>query len=230
MKDKGLVSIDHTTKQRLLEALKLYGPQTAQQLADRFSITGVAARQHLQQLRTKGLVQYREVPSGVGRPARLWRLAESASEHFPDGHADLALSMLESAREAFGDAGLAKLIAKRAGRIEAAYMARIPAKASTAERIRHLAELRSAEGYMAAWVDNGDGSFILVENHCPICAAAKACTGLCDSELGLFQRVLGANMTVERIEHIVDGARRCVYEITPAQSPADRSAHRVQPV
>lgn len=43
-----------------------------------------------------------------------------------------------------------------------------------------------------------DGSFLLIENHCPICAAATACTGLCEQELTIFQSVLGENVKVER--------------------------------
>ena len=61
-----------------------------------------------------------------------------------------------------------------------------------------------------------DGSWTLVENHCPICAAAEVCQGLCAGELELFRRVLGAR--VERTEHLLDGARRCVYRITPSRS------------
>ena len=58
-----------------------------------------------------------------------------------------------------------------------------------------------------------DGSLMLVENHCPICAAATACAGFCRSELETFRSVLSAK--VERSEHILLGARRCAYRITP---------------
>jgi predicted ArsR family transcriptional regulator len=54
---------------------------------------------------------------------------------------------------------------------------------------------------------------LFVENHCPICAAAAACQGLCRSELAVFRAVLGADVTVERIDHILAGARRCAYRI-----------------
>nr|MDJ0635647.1 hypothetical protein [Xenococcaceae cyanobacterium MO_188.B29] len=58
-----------------------------------------------------------------------------------------------------------------------------------------------------------DGSFLLIENHCPICAAAIACTGLCQREQEIFQTVLGENIDIARTEHIVAGERRCVYRI-----------------
>ena len=66
-----------------------------------------------------------------------------------------------------------------------------------------------------------DGSMLLAENHCPICAAASTCQGLCREELSLFRAVLGDKARVERTDHILAGARRCAYRITAA---AERAA------
>ena len=62
-----------------------------------------------------------------------------------------------------------------------------------------------------------DGSMLLAENHCPICAAASTCQGLCREELSLFRAVLGDKARVERTDHILAGARRCAYRITAAE-------------
>jgi predicted ArsR family transcriptional regulator len=70
---------------------------------------------------------------------------------------------------------------------------------------------------MASWEKEGD-SYLLVENHCPICAAAAACTGFCRSEQAIFEHVLGRDIRVERIEHLLAGARRCAYRITTRRS------------
>lgn len=58
-----------------------------------------------------------------------------------------------------------------------------------------------------------DGSFLLIQNHCPISAAAKVCAKLCDAEIEVFRRILGEGVAIERAEHIVAGTRRCVYRI-----------------
>ncbi|MBV9540970.1 MAG: hypothetical protein JO167_06855 [Alphaproteobacteria bacterium] len=58
------------------------------------------------------------------------------------------------------------------------------------------------------------GEWLFVENHCPICAAARLCTGLCREELALFHRVLGKDIKVERLSHILAGAGRCAYRVT----------------
>jgi predicted ArsR family transcriptional regulator len=81
-------------------------------------------------------------------------------------------------------------------------------------RIEKLAQLRSREGYMAEWRQQDDGSFLLIENHCPICAAAQLCQGFCRAELEIFRSVLGIDVDVDRIDHILAGARRCAYRIS----------------
>jgi predicted ArsR family transcriptional regulator len=68
---------------------------------------------------------------------------------------------------------------------------------------------------MAEWRAEPDGSFLLAENHCPVCAAARICQGFCRSELSVFRSVLGPGVAVERAEHILAGARRCAYVIQP---------------
>ena len=72
---------------------------------------------------------------------------------------------------------------------------------------------------MAEVLPQADGSMLLVENHCPICAAAEACTGLCAKELEIFQALLGEHVEIERTEHILKGSRRCAYRIIPIGLP-----------
>ena len=70
------------------------------------------------------------------------------------------------------------------------------------------------EGYMAEIRREEDGSWLLWESHCPICAAARTCRGFCRSELVLFRQLL-APATVEREQYLLEGAHRCLYRITP---------------
>lgn len=122
--------------------------------------------------------------------------------------------MLEAVREEFGEAGVERLIARRERAAEAAY-ARAMAPAKTLEaRLARLTDLRAAEGYMAEWSRLPDGAWLLVENHCPICAAATVCQGFCRAELDLFRSALGPGVEVERTDHILAGARRCAYRIS----------------
>ncbi len=101
-----------------------------------------------------------------------------------------------------------------------AYRQELSDAADMKERVARLAAIRSREGYMAEWRAEDNGSLLLLENHCPICAAAATCQGFCRSELDVFQDVLGPSVPIERVEHILAGARRCAYRIQPKDQAA----------
>ena len=200
---------------RILFLLKSRGPQSAQAVAERFGISSVAARKQLAGLARRGLVAHEDRREAVGRPRRYWFLTEAGHGRFPDSHGFLTVELLAAAHEAFGEAGLDRLISHREAATLAAYRQALEPCEHLAERLQALAAIRSREGYMAECRQAEDGSYLLVENHCPICAAAQACQGLCRSELEIFESVLGPDVTVERVEHILTGARRCAYRIAP---------------
>jgi predicted ArsR family transcriptional regulator len=125
------------------------------------------------------------------------------------------VQLITQVRTLFGEEGLDKLIAAREQASEAFYRETIGDGAALAERVQALALARDVEGYMAEVEQQGDGSLLLVENHCPICAAARECQNFCRSELDVFQRVLGPGCEVRREEHILFGERRCAYRIKP---------------
>lgn len=195
--------------------LKMHGKLTAAELGKRLGITGEAARQQLNRLAAEGQVRSDSEPSGVGRPKQQWSLTQEAQSSFPDTHANLTIQILESVRALLGDEALDRIIDQREQDTRALYEAAMSGHDGLKERVAALAELRSAEGYMADWEETGDGSLLLIENHCPICAAASFCQGFCRTELALFRSLLGPGVTVERAEHIVEGARRCAYIIKP---------------
>ncbi|MBC2884463.1 transcriptional regulator [Ochrobactrum sp. CM-21-5] len=199
-------------------ALKMRGAQTAAVIGEHLGTTGEAVRQQLVRLAEEGLVASHSVSLGVGRPSQFWDLTEAGNKRFPDTHADLTVQLLHSVRAILGEDALDTLIAHREAETRRQYQARLKGM-SLGDRVRELAAIRTAEGYMAAAEQQEDGSWLLIENHCPICAAADACQGFCRAELQVFQAVLGPDVSVERTEHILAGARRCAYVIAPASYP-----------
>ncbi len=196
---------------RILHLLKTRGAQTAQDLAKQLRMTPMGARQHLQQLQNSDLVSTFDRKEKVGRPSRYWQLTPAAQRFFPDRHTELTLTLLENVREVFGEEGLMRVIEKREQQIKSLYRDKIDPQLPLVEKLQRLAELRSQEGYMAETIALGEGKWLFVENHCPICAAASRCRNFCSSEMEIFRRCLDA--TVERAEYIFEGARRCAYLI-----------------
>ena len=208
-----------TGRPAVLALVKREGPIAADAMAGRLKLTATAVRQHLQALAEEGLVAEAAAPtpSGRGRPARLWRVTEAADARFADAHAGLSADLIAQVRRVFGEAGLDRLLIARTADQTAAYLAEMGGAASLEARLVALAAIREREGYMAE-VREDEGGLLLLEHHCPVCSAARACTGLCREELSLFAQVLGPDVTVERISHILAGAGRCAYRILPREA------------
>lgn len=201
------------TRRRVVTLLKTEGPMDSASLAARLKVTTMAVRQHLYALQQEKLVTSDERKVPLGRPAKYWRLTKDAERLFPDAYAELNAALITSVQDAFGAGGMARLLDARMARQRADYASRITPSAPLSKKIQQLANIRSAEGYMAEVKRDGNG-FLFIENHCPICAAATVCQGFCATELDLFRSTLGPDVSVERAEHILSGDRRCVYRIT----------------
>lgn len=203
-------------RDKLLFLLKTLGSLTAATLAGRLGISAQAAREQLALLQADGLIDFADVTTGRGRPKRHWRLTEAAQSRFPDTHAALTVELIGAIRSELGEAALETLIARREADTAAQYKSALAACRRLDLKVMKLAELRSAEGYMAEVQPTPDRKgFLLIENHCPICAAARACQGFCRAELEAFRAALGDGAEVTRTEHLLAGARRCAYRIVP---------------
>ena len=205
------------SRQAILRLLKQQGPSDSEAVAAQLGISAMAVRQHLYALRTQKLVTYQEEQRPVGRPAKMWSLTPAAAPFFPDAHAGLTVNLLNAAEQTFGKQGIVRVVLQCAQQQIENYQSRIPARASLQNRLATLISIRNEEGYMAEVQRQPDGSFLLIENHCPISAAANTCPKLCDAELEVFRAILGEGVVIERTEHMLAGARRCVYRIRTAE-------------
>ncbi|NKB32074.1 MAG: DeoR family transcriptional regulator [Pseudomonadales bacterium] len=204
------------SQEQILHRLKTRGPQSVKILSNQLDMTTMGVRQHLADLENKGLATpTREEKQTRGRPVHLWRLTQSGHQRFPDGHSQITLELIDVIREDLGEDSLNQLIDSRNEQLKQHYLRELQAVGSDLQaQIQRLSELRSEEGYMAEVRLVPDG-WLLIENHCPICAAAEKCQQFCRSELNCFQELFARTATVERIDHLLAGARRCAYKLSP---------------
>lgn len=205
--------VQRNTRRAIVRLLKSEGAMDAAQLAEKLDLTAMAVRQHLYGLEREKLIESESHPVPLGRPKKYWRLTRAADRLFPDAYAELSVALIEAMGKTFGPEGLKRVLESRCTRQQADYGGRIPRSLPLKDKLRHLARIRTEEGYMAEVKPGGGGGWLLVENHCPICAAATACQGFCATELDLFRSVLGPDVEIAREEHIVSGGRRCAYRI-----------------
>jgi predicted ArsR family transcriptional regulator len=217
---------ERKTRRAIVKLLKTEGPSGSAQLAERLGLTTMAVRQHLYALQSEGLVMAEERPVPVGRPAKFWQLTRAADRLFPEAYAELSVALLDAMQDTFGTEGLNRVLVSRCARQQSDYAKRIRPADPLKKKLMELARVRTEEGYMAEVRPEAGGSYLLVENHCPICAAANACQGFCSTELDLFRSVLGPGVKVERVEHIVSGDQRCAYRVTPEAAGGRARARR----
>ncbi|CNE29537.1 transcriptional regulator [Yersinia nurmii] len=212
--DHGAISTQ-SVAERLLMLLKTRGPLQATDAGKILGTTGEAARQQFVKLAKEGLVIAVAQAKGVGRPIQLWQLTDAGHARFPDAHGELTVQLLRMVRTKLGEDALNLLIDTREQETRDQYCQAMKGASNIGERVERLVAIRTREGYMAEWEMQEDGSILLIENHCPICAAATRCQGFCRAELEVFRQALQA--PVERTEHILSGSRRCVYRIVTSQ-------------
>jgi predicted ArsR family transcriptional regulator len=198
-----------------LVLLKSHGASPTKALAKQLGVSRQAVRARLERLAGEGLVQHATVREGVGRPKKMWSLTDKGHRRFPDSHAEITAELIAAVRAEFGEEGLDRLIGRRERAVAQTYRAFMARSAGLEDKLDRLVRLRTAEGYMAEWSKSEDGGYLFVENHCPICVAATACRSFCRSELNVFKALL-APAQVRRTDHIIAGARRCAYAVTPA--------------
>lgn len=200
-----------STSDKVLFHLKTRGAATAQEVGGAFDMTPMGAYKVLQSLVDQGLAQFEDVAAGRGRPKRSYMLTEAGHGRFPDRHSDLSVELIANVRKVFGQEGLDRLIGERETQQVQRY--RDAGQGSLEARVMRLAELRARDGYMARVERMDDGALLLIEDHCPICAAAESCQGFCRSELRIFEMILGPDAEITREDHVLAGGRRCTYRI-----------------
>lgn len=198
---------------RILMFLKTRGEATSLLIAEELSITKEGARKHLLNLAEAGLIEPTMKSEGVGRPSTYYTLTDKGLAQFPDTHAEVTVQLLQSVKNLLGENALDLLITDREKNTYERYQKALSKTKTLEQRLQVLAEARSKEGYMAEWKKEGK-EYFLIENHCPICAAATECQGFCRAELSNFRLLIGNDYKVERVDHIISGGQRCVYKIS----------------
>lgn len=198
------------SRRRILEHLKCKGEAGADDMADALDMTVSGARQHLVALERDGLIAYRIVREGAGRPRHSYRLTPAGDALFPRRYADLANELLEYA-EGEDPALVARLFDRRGARRLAQARARM-AGLPFDEQVQTLARILDEDGYLADATQREDGVYVITEHNCAVLSVAQRYGHACGSELIFLQGALpGAEVT--RVSHQLVSGHVCAYEV-----------------
>jgi len=199
----------------LLLRLRLDGPSSPDQLAERIGASRTGVLQQLRALEAAHLVSRQTVRHGVGRPRHLYDVTADAQDLFPSNYDGLAAGLLAAIESVGGDDLLDQVFAARrrqlGDRVRGQMAERVAPEAPLLERVRELAVIQGDQGYLADATLGPDGTIRLREHNCAIYHIAAGSPAACQAELELFSEILGAD--VVREQHIASGDRCCSYKI-----------------
>jgi DeoR family suf operon transcriptional repressor len=203
-------------RRRVLYAVRRRGEATAEQVAEQLGITVSGARQHLSALVDEGLAEVcdSEPQARRGRRALIYNVTARGDALFPKAYAELTNELLGYLADEQPQA-LDQLFARRRDHRVRAAQRRLAARPALRDRVDELTRILDEDGYLASWEPLEDGGYRVVEHNCAIWAVARRYGQACTSELDFIRTVL-PEARVERTQHMVEGARRCAYDIRPA--------------
>ncbi|AEI40083.1 helix-turn-helix transcriptional regulator [Paenibacillus mucilaginosus] len=211
---------DGSTRKVIVTMLKTKGPLSAGEMAKQLGITEMAVRRHLHTLERDQLIEAKLVRQAMGRPAHLYSLTEHADDLFPKKYQHLAMDLLEELELTAGADKVDFLFDRRKERLISRYRERMDAK-DWAGRVKELAAIQNANGYMVDLEQLEDGTYLLQEFNCPIAQVANQYNHACSCELAMFQSLLGPEARIERTECLAKGGGKCTYEIRQLSAAGD---------
>lgn len=205
-----------SVRRELLLQLRLDGPSSPDQLAERVGASRTGVLQQLRALEAANLVNRQTVRHGVGRPRHLYDVTADAQDLFPNNYDGLAAGLLSAIEAVGGDDLLDQVFAARrrqlGDRVRVRMAERVVPGAPLEDRVRELAVIQTDQGYLADTLLGTDGTIRLREHNCAIYHIAADSPTACQAELELFTEILGAD--VVREQHIASGDRCCTYLVT----------------
>jgi predicted ArsR family transcriptional regulator len=201
-------------RRAVLYAVRRRGEATAEQVAAQLDITVSGARQHLSALVDDGLVEVAELTSEArqrGRRALVYSVTPKADSLFPKAYGELTNELLSYVVDSDPEMIEAIFAKRRQRRIDSARK-RLENKRGLGAKVAELTRILDEDGYMATFEKASSGVYTVVEHNCAIWAVAQRYGQACTSEIDFIRAVLPGT-SVERVEHMVSGAKRCAYEI-----------------
>jgi predicted ArsR family transcriptional regulator len=202
-------------RREILVRLRRHGAATPDQLATSIGASRTGVLQQLRALEATRFVMRQTVRHGVGRPRHLYELTADAQELFPSNYDGLAAGLLDAIGAVGGHDLIEQVFQARrrqiGDRIRRELDDMVGAQAPLPERVRGLAVLQDALGYLADATLEPDGTIRLREHNCAILDVARGERAACEAELAVFRDVLGVE--VVRETHIASGDRCCTYRV-----------------
>ena len=146
------------TKEQILALLKLNGNMTILELAHELEITEMAVRRHIQTLERDKLIQSEMKKQTMGRPSKVYQLAELGEDTFPKKYKEFSLQILQGLRDAGHEELIQEILVKNQEKQFEQYQAEFKGKTFN-DKLNYLKKVQEHDGFMPE-IENQNGSSI----------------------------------------------------------------------
>jgi DeoR family suf operon transcriptional repressor len=197
------------TKEQILSLLKKNGSLTIMELAHELGITEMAVRRHIQTLERDKLICSKVKKQTIGRPSKIYQLAEQGEDYFPKRYKEFSLELLQGLKEAGQEQLIKDILLKKRERFLEQY--KLDQKDESFKgKMENLRRVQEQEGYMPR-IENQDGTIHFKELNCPYVEIAKEFPEICQAERNFIQKFLDADLTP--LSSMAEGHTCCHYTI-----------------
>jgi predicted ArsR family transcriptional regulator len=205
-----LVSSD--TRRELLQIIKRRGSLSVDEAMDALGMARTTVREHLLQLKEKGLLDRTAERKGRGRPSHRYEMTQRAKVLFPSRDGELMGRLVRFLNER-GAEDLVQTF------FEAYWNDRTEAVKRKLQRVvsddiddkvETLREILEEEGFMPK-ITREDNQVTIRECNCPFPESVKETRIPCRLEEEFYEEIFETDL--ERVSHIPEGHSACTYEV-----------------
>jgi len=204
-----LVSSD--TRRELLKIIKRRGSLSVDEAMEALDMARTTVREHLLQLKEKGLLDRSAEREGRGRPSHRYTMSRRAKMLFPSRDGELMGRLIEHLRaegaEEMVEAFFERYWDDRTEAVKRDVEKRAPDDLDA--QLEVLREILEEEGFMPEITADGD-QVTVRECNCPFPESVKETRVPCKLEKKFYETVF--ETALDRVSYIPDGNPACTYE------------------
>ena len=201
--------IIRSTKEQILALLKQHGSLTIMDLANELEITEMAVRRHIQTLERDKLIRSDVKKQTMGRPSKVYKLAECGENLFPKRYKEFSLEILQGLKDAGQEQLIIDILLKRKELLLKEHKKEHPNE-GLSSRMENLRRIQDHDGYMPE-IENKDGIIHFKELNCPYIEVAKEFPQICQAEREFIQDFIEAELVP--LSSMVEGHTCCHYMV-----------------
>jgi DeoR family transcriptional regulator, suf operon transcriptional repressor len=200
-----------STKDKILNLVKMKKRMTVIQLASEILITEMAIRRHIQVLEAEGYLVGVMRKNSSGRPSKEYELTEKGEGVFPKHYKQIGIDLLQEVNR-IDPFIIDRAIHSRQERLIQRFKNRFEGK-SFKGQIKEMTKIQSELGFMAEERDGATEEVAQIkQSNCPYIDIAKDFPEICRLERKFFEELLDTT-DIEKISSLSKGDHCCHYVI-----------------